>query len=114
MQLPPAAVVENCKEGTKRKLKSRSCIVDGEAVACDDDGVASFDLLRHRRRDDRGDDLRHYPIERRKADLTRLLAPTRPGLRLNEWLDDVDGPTIFEPASSALRASSRSARAHAT
>ena len=26
------------------RLRSRSCIVDGEAVACDDNGVASFDL----------------------------------------------------------------------
>ena len=91
-------------------LKSHSYIIDGAAVACDDDGVASFDLLRYRRRDDRvflyafdlvelnGDDLRRYPLERRKADLARLLAPTRPGLRLNDWLDDVDGPTIFEHA----------------
>ena len=28
----------------------------------------------------------------------RLLAPTRPGLRLNDWLDDVDGATIFQHA----------------
>ena len=66
--------------------------------------------MRYRRRDDRvflyafdlvelnGDDLRRDPIERRKADLARLLAPTRPGLRLNDWLDDVDGATIFEHA----------------
>jgi bifunctional non-homologous end joining protein LigD len=25
------------------KLRSRSCIIDGEAVACDDDGIASFE-----------------------------------------------------------------------
>ena len=92
------------------RLRSRSCIIDGEAVACDDDGMASFDLLRYRRRDDRvflyafdlvelnGDDLRRDPIERRKAHLVRLLAPTRPGLRLNDWLDEVDGATIFEHA----------------
>ena len=30
-------------------LRSRSCIIDGEAVACDDNGVASFDLIRHHR-----------------------------------------------------------------
>jgi ATP-dependent DNA ligase len=29
------------------------CTIDGEAVACDDDGLPSFDLLRHRRRDAR-------------------------------------------------------------
>ena len=30
-----------------------SCTLDGEAVACDDSGVASFNLLLHRKRDDR-------------------------------------------------------------
>jgi ATP-dependent DNA ligase len=30
----------------------RSCIIDGEAVACDENGVASFDLVRHRRAND--------------------------------------------------------------
>jgi ATP dependent DNA ligase domain len=28
------------------RLRSRSCIIDGEAVACDDNGVASFDPRR--------------------------------------------------------------------
>jgi len=35
------------------RLRSRSCIIDGEAVACDDNGVASFDLIRHHRANDR-------------------------------------------------------------
>jgi ATP-dependent DNA ligase len=34
---------------TLARLRSRSCIIDGEAVACDDRGVASFDLVRHHR-----------------------------------------------------------------
>ena len=34
------------------RLRSRSCIIDGEAVACDDNGVASFDLVRHHRAND--------------------------------------------------------------
>jgi ATP-dependent DNA ligase len=33
------------------RLRSRSCIIDGEAVACDDNGIASFDRIRHRRND---------------------------------------------------------------
>src|SRR5262249_36007155 len=33
----------------RARLRSRSCIIDGEAVACDDNGVASFDLVRHQR-----------------------------------------------------------------
>ena len=28
------------------RLRSRSCIIDGEAVACDDNGIASFELIR--------------------------------------------------------------------
>ena len=33
------------------ELRSRSCILDGEAVACGDNGVPSFDCIRHRRHD---------------------------------------------------------------
>jgi bifunctional non-homologous end joining protein LigD len=55
---------------TLARLRSRSCIIDGGAVACDDNGLASFDLVRHHRANDRvflyafdlielnGDDLR--------------------------------------------------------
>src|SRR5499427_8379458 len=32
-------------------LRCRSCIIDGEAVICDDNGVASFDRIRYRRND---------------------------------------------------------------
>jgi ATP-dependent DNA ligase len=61
------------------RLRSRSCIIDGEAVACDDNGVASFDLIRHQRANEsiflyafdlielNGDDLRRDPLEVRKA-----------------------------------------------
>jgi ATP-dependent DNA ligase len=60
---------------TLTRLRSRSCIIDGEAVACDDNGVASFDLIRHHRANERiflyafdlielnGDDLRRDPLE---------------------------------------------------
>jgi hypothetical protein len=58
---------------TLARLRSHSCIIDGEAVACDDNGVASFDLIRHDRANERtflyafdlielnGDDLRRDP-----------------------------------------------------
>jgi bifunctional non-homologous end joining protein LigD len=36
---------------TLARLRSRSC--SGEAVACDDNGVASFNLIRHHRHNDR-------------------------------------------------------------
>jgi hypothetical protein len=32
------------------RLRPRSCIVDGEAVACGEDGVPSFDRIRYRQR----------------------------------------------------------------
>jgi bifunctional non-homologous end joining protein LigD len=91
-----------------------SCTVDGEAVACDDSGVQSFDLLRHRQRDNHvflyafdlielgGEDLRRDPPEQRKVDLGRLLADAGPGLLFNGWIDggDFDGATVFEGACS--------------
>jgi ATP-dependent DNA ligase len=55
-------------------LKAASCLIDGEAVACDDDGLPVFDRLRYRRADGSvflyafdlieldGDDLRREPI----------------------------------------------------
>jgi bifunctional non-homologous end joining protein LigD len=33
------------------RLRSRSCIIDGEAVACGDDGIPTFDRIRYRRHD---------------------------------------------------------------
>jgi bifunctional non-homologous end joining protein LigD len=32
-----------------RRLKVRSCLIDGEAVCCNERGVPSFDKLRHRK-----------------------------------------------------------------
>ena len=60
---------------TLARLRSHSCIIDGEAVVCDDNGVASFDRIRYRRHDGdaflyafdlielNGDDLRRDPLE---------------------------------------------------
>jgi bifunctional non-homologous end joining protein LigD len=91
------------------RLRSRSCIIDGEAVACDENGVASFDLIRHHRANDRvflyafdlielnGDDLRHDPLQVRKATLASVLAKARPGIRFNEHIEG-DGPTVFAHA----------------
>ena len=90
-------------------LRSRSCIIDGEAVACDDNGVASFDLVRHQRANEsiflyafdlielNGDDLRRDRLEVRKATLARMLAKAAPGFRFNEHIEG-DGPTVFAHA----------------
>jgi bifunctional non-homologous end joining protein LigD len=50
------------------RLRSRSCIIDGEAVACGDDGMPSFDRIRYRRHDARVFLLRLRPdrAERRR------------------------------------------------
>jgi bifunctional non-homologous end joining protein LigD len=91
------------------RLRSRSCIIDGEAVACDDSGMPSFDRIRYRRHDAsvflyafdliewNGDDLRREPLAVRKATLASVLAKAGPGLRLNEHIE-ADGPTVFAHA----------------
>jgi bifunctional non-homologous end joining protein LigD len=101
-------------------LRSRSCIIDGEAVACDDNGVASFDLVRHHRANDsvflyafdlielNSDDLRRGPLEVRKATLASMLAKARSGIRFNEHIEG-DGRTVF-PARWGSKASCRSGR----
>ena len=90
-------------------LRSRSVILDGEAVACDDNGMSNFARLRHRHHDEavflyafdlielNGDDLRRDPLEVRKATLNSLLTKARPGIRLNEHIE-ADGPTVFAHA----------------
>ena len=94
---------------TLARLRSRSCIIDGEAVACDDNGVASFDLVRHHRANGNiflyafdlielnGDDLRRDPIESRKATLEMILAKAGSGIRFNEHMEG-DGETVFRHA----------------
>ncbi len=60
------------------RLRARSCILDGEAVACGEDGIALFERIRYRRHDAsvfmwafdivelNGDDLRREPLEVRR------------------------------------------------
>jgi bifunctional non-homologous end joining protein LigD len=84
------------------RLRSRSCIIDGEAVACDDDGRPSFDQLRHDRVFLYAFDLimllRRKPLEARKSTLASVLARAAPGLRYNEHLEHQDGETVFRHA----------------
>jgi bifunctional non-homologous end joining protein LigD len=71
-------------------LRVKSCLLDGEAVACDGDGLPVFDRLRARRHDRDvflfafdlleldGRDLRRQPIEDRKACSPSCCAVPRP------------------------------------
>jgi bifunctional non-homologous end joining protein LigD len=88
----------------------RSCIIDGEAVACGDDGIALFERIRYRRFDSSvfmyafdlieldGADMRREPLAQRKASLERVLLRVEPGLRFNEYLDEENGPLVFHHA----------------
>jgi bifunctional non-homologous end joining protein LigD len=44
-----------------------------------------------------GDDLRHDPLEVRKATLSSLLTKTHAGIRISEYID-ADGETVFRHA----------------
>ena len=77
------------------KLPVRSCLIDGEAIVCDANGLAVFDLLRRRWHGDEvtlcafdlieldGQDLRRVPIEERKVALARLLRRSSDGIAFN-------------------------------
>jgi bifunctional non-homologous end joining protein LigD len=94
---------------TLANLRTRSCIIGGEAVACDDNGLAVFDRIRYRRHDGKvflyafdlielgGDDLRREPLDVRKVTLRSLLVKVGPGLRWNEHIEG-DGEAIFRHA----------------
>jgi bifunctional non-homologous end joining protein LigD len=94
---------------TLARLRPRSCIIDGEAVACDDNGMTSFDRIRYRHHDAsvflyafdlielNGDDLRRDPLEVRKATLANILATVDRGIWFNDHIED-DGPTVFKHA----------------
>jgi bifunctional non-homologous end joining protein LigD len=91
-------------------LKVRSCLIDGEAVACDKHGLAVFERLRSKPTGDHvllyafdlleldGQDLRREPLETRKATLASLLRGCRPGVRLNEHLEHNDAAVVFRHA----------------
>jgi bifunctional non-homologous end joining protein LigD len=92
------------------RLRPRSCIIDGEAVACDDNGLTNFDRVRYRRNDAsvflcafdvievNGDDLRRDPLEVRKATLANIVARAGHGIWFNDHLEDEDGKTVFRHA----------------
>lgn len=90
------------------QIKATSALIDGEAVWCDKDGIASFDKLHSRSRDAEviliafdlleldGQDLRELPLAERKAKLQKLIARSQ-ALRYSEHLAG-DGQQIYEHA----------------
>ena len=90
-------------------LQGRSFLIDGEAVACDGNGMPVFDRLRYRHQDGavflfaldllelEGRDLRREPIEIRKRQLAPLLRAARVGLQLNEHIAE-PGDVVFRHA----------------
>jgi bifunctional non-homologous end joining protein LigD len=92
------------------RLRARTCIIDGEAVACGPDGIAQFDLLRDWGNDERvflrafdlielnGDDLRPEPLVCRKSSLAVVLAGAAAGIELNEHFEHSDAALVFEHA----------------
>jgi len=95
--------------GAVAQLRASSCIIDGEAVACGEDGISRFELLLRWDSDDgaflyafdlielEGDDLRHHPLTVRKTTLASLIARAAKGLRLNEHIE-AEGPDVFNQA----------------
>jgi bifunctional non-homologous end joining protein LigD len=88
-------------------LRARSCLIDGEAVVCDDNGLAIFDLIRGYRNDAAavlcafdlieldGEDLRRTPVEQRKAALATLLRDRHDGILFNEHHSG-EGAVVFK------------------
>jgi bifunctional non-homologous end joining protein LigD len=78
--------------GALAVLPVRSCVIDGEAILCDDNGLAVFKLLRNYRNGHAatlcafdliemdGQDLRRQPIEDRKSLLRKLIKGSTPVL----------------------------------
>jgi ATP-dependent DNA ligase len=90
-------------------LPVRSCVIDGEAIVVNEDGLSIFDILRYRLRDEAavlcafdlieadGADLRRQPLERRKAMLAELLRDVRDGIAFNRHFAG-DSAIIFKNA----------------
>ena len=91
------------------KLPVRSCLIDGEAIVCDESGLPVFELIRRHGAHASavlcafdlleldGKDLRREPIEKRKALLAKLLKRGNLSIVLNEHFDE-DGALVFNAA----------------
>jgi bifunctional non-homologous end joining protein LigD len=92
-----------------KSLPVRSCLIDGEAIVCNERGLAVFELIRGHRTvasgvhcafdllELDGRDLRREPIERRKALLAKLLKGSHLSIVLNEHFEE-DGAAVYRAA----------------
>jgi bifunctional non-homologous end joining protein LigD len=88
------------------KLPVRSCLIDGEAIVCDENGLADFELIRRHGSlasaalcalELDGRDLRREPLEQRRALLAKLLRGSKLSIVLNEHYEE-DGAIVFRDA----------------
>jgi bifunctional non-homologous end joining protein LigD len=91
------------------KLPIRSCLIDGEAIVCDENGLAVFELIRRHGAlasavlcafdllELDGRDLRREPIEERKRLLAKLLKGQQMSVVFNEVYEE-DGAIVFREA----------------
>ena len=88
-------------------LPVRSCVVDGEAIVVNREGLSVFDLFRYRHHDHAavlcafdlieldGFDLRQQPLEQRKDTLADVLSDSGDGIAFNKQFAG-DGVAIFK------------------
>jgi bifunctional non-homologous end joining protein LigD len=91
------------------KLPVRSCLIDGEAIVCDKNGLAVFDLIRGYGSkasavlcafdllEINGEDLRRQPIESRKHALIQLLSSAPAAIVFNHHYE-TDGERVLRAA----------------
>jgi ATP dependent DNA ligase-like protein len=91
------------------KLPVRSCLIDGEAIVCDENGLAVFELIRRHGAlatavhcafdllELDGNDLRRHPIEKRKELLAELVKGSHLSIVLNKHFED-EGAVVYREA----------------
>ncbi len=92
-----------------KSLPVRSCAIDGEAIVCNKNGLAVFELIRGHRThagavhcafdllEHDGNDLRRQPIEERKWRLAKLLHNSHSSIVVNEHYA-ADGKIVYREA----------------
>jgi ATP dependent DNA ligase domain len=104
-------------------LPVRSCVIDGEAMVCDDNGLAVFDLIRGHGANARailcafdllevnGEDIRREPIEDASADWRGSCGRRTTALRSMRYSPVTARRSTSTPARSAAKASCQSGSA---